>query len=268
MAARRNESSHWIFDILQLVATAPDAPSAIDIADKLSLPITTTHRGLHTLTQSGYVAQHPMSGRYVIASSTHRLAKALLARFAIRGASLHYMRYVTGQTKETTTLIAPLGWHALTVATVVGLNENAAPAAVGSSTELHSSTSGLAVLAFMGEAKIERYISWVQKNKSGSSRTIKTALKEAHAQGYAISSIDETAPGDLAVPIRSIEGEALASLAIRSGVLSSKAGRSKMLAAAVAAARRIEGLIQIEPERFKNPYGHLPPDTIVLPARA
>ncbi len=148
------------------VATAAEPPSAIEIADRLKLPITTTHRGIHTLEQSGYIAQHPMSSRYVLANNTKRLTKALLARFAIRGASLHYLRYVAGASQETTTLTVPLGWYALTVATVLGINEVVDPAPVGSSVELHNSASGLAVLAFLPKAKIERYLAWVQKTQA------------------------------------------------------------------------------------------------------
>jgi DNA-binding IclR family transcriptional regulator len=264
-AATRNESSHWIFDILELVATAPGPPSAIEIADRLKLPITTTHRGLHTLEQSGYIAQHPMSSRYVLASSTKRLTKALLARFAIRGAALHYLRYVAGLSQETTTLSVPLGWYALTVATVLGVNEVADPAPVGSSAVLHNSASGLAVLAFLPKAKIERYLAWVQKDKLGKTRAVQTMLAEVQAQGYALSSSEIDAVGELAVPIRNVEGEALASIAVRGRSLGAKSHRPKILAAAVTAARRIEGVIQLEPARFRNPYDHLPPDSIQLP---
>lgn len=264
-AATRNASSHWIFDILELVATATEPPSAIEIADRLKLPITTTHRGIHTLEQSGYIAQHPMSSRYVLANSTKRLTKALLARFAIRGASLHYLRYVAGASQETTTLSVPLGWYALTVATVLGINEVVDPAPVGSSVELHNSASGLAVLAFLPKAKVERYLTWVHKRKLGRTRAIQGMLAEVQAQGYALSSSDLDAASELAVPIRNVEGEALASIAVRGQLLGAKSSRPKILAAVVAAARRIEGVIQLEPARFRNPYDHLPPDSIQLP---
>ncbi|MDQ8729339.1 IclR family transcriptional regulator C-terminal domain-containing protein [Bradyrhizobium sp. LHD-71] len=264
-AATRNESSHWIFDILELVATAPEPPSAIEIANRLKLPITTTHRGIHTLEQSGYIAQHPMWSRYVLASATKQLTKALLARFAVRGVSLHYLRYVAGASQETTTLCVPLGWYALTVATVLGLNEVADRAPVGSSVELHNSASGLALLAFLPKARLERYLAWVQKHKLGKPAAIRRRLAEIRAQGYALSLSDAEAGGQLAVPIRSIEGEALASIAVQGGSLAVKSNRPKVLATVVAAARRIEGVIQLEPERFRNPYDHLPPDEIRLP---
>jgi DNA-binding IclR family transcriptional regulator len=265
-AATRNESSHWIFDILELVATLPQPPSAIEIADRLKLPITTTHRGIHTLEQSGYIAQHPMSSRYVLAGSTRRLTKALLARFAIRGVALHYLRYVAGLSQETTTLSVPLGWYALTVATVLGLNEVSDPAPVGSSVVLHNSASGLAILAFLPKAKSERYLAWVRKHELGKIRAIQTAVAAIRSQGYAVSSSDFDAAGELAVPIRSIEGDALASFAVRSRSVGARSSRPKALAAVVAAARRIEGVIQLEPARFRNPYEHLPPDSIQLPA--
>ena len=184
-----------------------EPPSAIEIADRLKLPITTAHRGIHTLEQSGYIAQHPMSSRYVLANSTKRLTKALLARFAIRGASLHYLRYIAGSSQETTTLSVPLGWYALTVATVLGINEVVDPAPVGSSVELHNSASGLALLAFLPKAKAERYLAWVQKNKLGKSRAIQTMIAEARAQGYALSASESETVGELAVPIRNVEGE-------------------------------------------------------------
>ena len=264
-AATRNESSHWIFDILELVATASAPPSAIEIADRLKLPITTTHRGIHTLEQAGYIAQHPMSSRYVLANSTKRLTKALLARFAIRGASLHFLRYVAGASQETTTLCVPLGWYALTVATVLGDNEVVDPAPVGSHVTLHESASGVALLACSPKAKVERYLAWVQKSKLGKPRPIQAAIAEAQAQGYALAAAESEMVGELAVPIRNIEGEALASIAIRGRSLGAKSNRPKMLAAAVASARRIEGVIQLDPARFKNPYDHLPPEQIQLP---
>lgn len=264
-AATRNESSHWIFDILEFVATAAQPPSAIEIADRLKLPITTTHRGIHTLEQGGYIAQHPMSSRYVLANSTKRLTKALLARFAVRGVSLHYLRYVAGLSQETTALSVPLGWYALTVATALGVNAVSDPAPVGSSVELHNSAAGLALLAFMPKGKIDNYLAWVQKHKLGSARAIQRSIGEVRSQGYALSASDEEAAGELAIPIRNIEGEALASIAVRGRSLGAKSNRPKILAAAVAAARRIEGVIQLEPERFRNPYDHLPPESIRLP---
>ena len=90
-------------------------------------------------------------------------------------------------------------------------------------------------------------------------------LAEVQAQGYALSAADIEAEGQLAVPIRNVEGEPLASIAVRGRSLGVKSNRPKILAAVVAAARRIEGVIQLEPARFRNPYDHLPPDSIRLP---
>jgi len=264
-ASTRNASSHWIFDILEFVATAAEPPSAIEIADRLKLPITTAHRGIHTLEQSGYIAQHPTSSRYVLASNTKRLTKALLARFAIRGASLHFLRYVAGASQETTTLTVALGWYGLTLATVLGVNDVVDPVPVGSSFALHGGASGLAVLAFLPKGKTERYLAWVRKNNLGRPRLIQATLAEVQAQGYALSSSELDAAGELAVPIRNVEGEALASIAVRGRSLGVKSNRPKILASVVAAARRIEGVIQLEPARFHNPYDHLSPDTIRLP---
>lgn len=263
--ATRNASSHWIFDILELIATAEKPPSAIEIADQLKLPVTTTHRGIHTLEQSGYIAQHPMSSRYMLSNATKRLTKALLARFAIRGAALHYLRYVAGSSQETTTLSVPLGWYSLTIATVPGINEVVDPAPVGSSVAFHNSASGLALLAFLPKTKLDRYFAWVEKNKLGKRRAILAMIAEVHSQGYALSSSELEMVGELAVPIRSVEGESIASIAVKGRSLGAKFNRPKILAAAVAAARRIEGVIQLDPARFRNPYDHLPPDSIHIP---
>jgi DNA-binding IclR family transcriptional regulator len=148
---------------------------------------------------------------------------------------------------------------------VLGINEVVDPAPVGTHVELHDSASGVALLAFLPKAKIERYLAWVQKNKLGKARPIQAAIGEAQAQGYALAAAESEMVGELAVPIRNVEGEALASIAIRGRSLGTKSNRPKMLAAAVAAARRIEGVIQLDPDRFKNPYDHLPPDSIQLP---
>jgi DNA-binding IclR family transcriptional regulator len=115
------------------------------------------------------------------------------------------------------------------------------------------------------QARIERYLGWVQKQKLGKVRSIQTMLTDVRAQGYALSPSGLDASGELSVPIRNIEGEALASIAVLGQSLSLKSSRPKILAATVAAARRIEGVIQLEPARFRNPYDHLPPDSIQLP---
>ena len=152
-----------------------------------------------------------------------------------------------------TTLTVPLGWYGLTVATVLGINDVVDPVPVGSSFELHSSASGLALLAFLPKGKAERYVAWVQKNKLGQDTTIHATIAEVRAQGYALSSSEletrrRTCRSD---PQR--RGESLASIAVRGRSLGMKSNRPKILASAVAAARRIEGMIQLDPARFPQP---------------
>jgi IclR family transcriptional regulator, KDG regulon repressor len=266
-------SSRYIFEILRLVSTEKRPMSATEISRRLRLSTTTAHRGLQTLERAGYVARHQLSARYVLGGMSRRLLQSFFARFALHGFAIPYMRQLAIATGETVSLFVRVGWYAVRIASVQGTKEIIHTGPTGEVRDLDDGAAGRALLAFMPDAERRRFLGELKAGLSAARRrALEADIADIRERGVAVEAF-QSHPGwaAAAFPLRTGADAAAGAIAIEGPVL--KLGAKKHspkrspdwieLAANVA---QMEALIQANPERFKNPYGHLDPADIRLPS--
>jgi DNA-binding IclR family transcriptional regulator len=263
-----NSSSHHIFEILRLVAAADEPLGVTDIGRRLALPTTTAHRGLATLEETGYVARWQSSSRYVLGDMAARLSQAFFARFRVRELATPFLRQFAIATGETASLSVPVGWYAVRIASVEGLNEVIHTAPLGEIRSLGDGIGARAILAFLPEGEIERYLRRPETERHRDE--LPGALAEIRRRGFAAAAT-ELKPGSamIALPIRGPGDEAVASITLEGPVVeTARLDDDPRLRAWTEIAGQLEAALRAHPEGFANPYAHLDRDGIQLPLAA
>lgn len=248
--------------VLEVVAASERPLGVTEIARRLGLPPGTVFRTLDALQKSAYAERYQASSRYVAGSAAAQLRQSLLAQYKIRSLALPYLRQLASATGETASLVVPLGWYGLRVASARGSNEitNAAP--LGSLGPLGAHYASKAILAFLPGDAIARYLAWEKARGDKASLRPPQEWAAIRARGFAWEERGfRPGKGALALPIGN-GAEVIAALAVEGPVLDLAAPRlDRGIAAAV---REIESAVKAHPETFRNPFGHIDPDTIVL----
>jgi IclR family acetate operon transcriptional repressor len=253
-----SSSARRALKVLELVAASNHPMGVTEIARLLGQPAGTVFRTLDALQKSSYANRYLHSSRYVLGPSGLRLRHSLFAQFKIREATLPFLRQAASSTGETATLIVPLGWYGLRVASARGSNEVTSAPSLGTVGPLGMHYGGRTILAHLPDATIEAYLTWSARSGENSSAA---TLAEIRNRGF-----DEE-EGALAVPICG-GGEAIAALAVEGPVYRSGAKGRMLIEQCRAITRAIETMVAARPEHFINPFAHLPPEDVELGPRA
>jgi DNA-binding IclR family transcriptional regulator len=149
-------------DALEVLAAADEIGLA-EVARRLALPASTTHRLLATLAARGWVTQNPRTGRYLLSPRVLGIAARLHVRTApLRAAARPYLeraRKVSGATAQLAVLDG---------ADVIYLEEVAAPdaggsAAPGQTAPAHAAAAGKVLLAQAADAEPRRELERIRR---------------------------------------------------------------------------------------------------------
>lgn len=185
-----------------------------DLALRLGMPKSTTHRHLAALKTLDFVQQDPRDGCYLLGRRVHALAAAARnpdALVALAGPILHGLVRETG---ETALLTVQEGLHAVCIARVDTPQGVRLLIEVGTASPLHLGASNSVLLAFLPD--VERSMILSQTVIQPDERTKAEAeMRRVAAAGYAYSS-EQLTPGAaaLGVPIRGDDGRVIAGLSI------------------------------------------------------
>lgn len=260
-----NTSSRHIFDILRLISRAEEPLSVTEISRRLGIPTTTTHRGLVTLEQTGYIARYQLSARYIIGSVSKRLLQAFFARFRIRDVAIPYLRQLAATSGETVSLFVPVGWFCVRIASVKGSNEIIHTGPLGEVRCVRDSASSKVFLAYLPETERRRALDKLCANWPRAERTrLNLELSEIERAGYAVSRISFK-PGwaGVALPVRVHDGQALAVIAIEGPALELTKG-SAPSESWLSMIAEITALVRAKPDHFRNQYYHIDPEEVEL----
>ena len=204
--------------IMKLLAQNPDGYKAADIARSLRIPVTTTLRIMATLQLEGYARK--VEGRFELGPVLIHLGNASLAGTEIRTAALPVLEDLTNRTDETSHLAVPCDDRALIVAVQDSSHPLRAASRPGFLAELHCSSTGKCLLAFLHRSRIETLYAKLRPTKR-TPHTLTTAAeirREADLtakRGYSIDD-EEFNPGVrcLAAPVYSSDGSVVAAIGI------------------------------------------------------
>jgi DNA-binding IclR family transcriptional regulator len=252
-------SASYIFDILRLIGGEHRPLGATDVSERLSLPLTTAHRGLSTLERANYIVRYQSSTKFVLGEMSRKLLHSFFARFAIRSVAIPTMHRLVAVTGETVSLFVPVGWYGVRIALVKGTNEVIRTGPVGEAWALEKNAAGLALLAFRAEREQMRFLDTLEKRTSLAERArLEAELKRARDQRYAV--VNDPARHELSIPILARDEASLGALTIEGSVAPSSLDTCLSITA------RLSELVAAEPERYRNVYDHLDPDAVTLPS--
>jgi DNA-binding IclR family transcriptional regulator len=203
-------------DILDLLAEGPRGLGAV--AREVGLPKTTAYRLLLTLEQRGIVSRDEGPETFRLGPRLLYLGLQARAGDSLHAAALPTMRELRQRFGETVNLNVRVGDERLCIASVEGVYSVRMTGVLGQRSPLHSGAAARALLAFLPEEAVDRYIDSnllepVTSQTITDPTELRAALRTARELGYVVSH-GERSPGvtSLGAPVWNVEGELVASV--------------------------------------------------------
>jgi len=175
--------------ILDALAKADRGLSLTDLAQRVHLPASTTHRLLATMEKMGYVHQAGDLGLWYIGLHAFTIGSTFLANRDFVAQSHAYMRRLMEQAGETANLAILDGDEAVFVAQVQCRETMRTLVGLGSRVPLHASGVGKAIFAALTDAQIEaivarRGLPRITANTIVDAQTMWSALRVIRQRGF------------------------------------------------------------------------------------
>ena len=185
--------------ILEALARAEAGLSLTDIAQRVDLPPSTTHRLLSTLERMGYVYQSEELGHWYVGLQAFTVGSGFLANRDFVGQSHVYMRRLMEQSGETANLAILDGTEAVFIAQVQCREMMRILVKLGSRVPLHASGVGKAIFAALPDEQIDAILKVkglprITEHTIVAPETMWAALKVIRHRGYSFDD-EEHAPG-------------------------------------------------------------------------
>jgi len=142
-------------NILEALASAEAGISLTDIAQRVDLPPSTTHRLLSTLEKMGYVYQAGDLGHWYVGLQAFTVGSSFLANRDFATQSHAYMRRLMEQSGETANLAILDGTEAVFIDQVQCRETMRTIVKLGSRVPLHASGVGKAIFASLADEQID-----------------------------------------------------------------------------------------------------------------
>src|SRR5256885_2554890 len=175
--------------ILEALADAEGGLTLTDLAHRVELPASTTHRLLSTLEKMGYVYQAGDLGLWYIGLQAFTVGSTFLANRDFVAQSHSYMRRLMEQAGETANLAILDGTEAVFIAQVQCHEMMRTLVKIGSRVPLHASGVGKALFAALADQQIDailkvRGLPRITENTIVVPETMWAALRVIRQRGY------------------------------------------------------------------------------------
>jgi IclR family transcriptional regulator, KDG regulon repressor len=206
-------------DVLLCFSARTPELSMTDIAERVGLHKSTTHRLLATLERRRFVERRPGSGLYRLGLQLARLAHVTLDHDDLFHLAVPYLRRLSEESQENVHLAVLDGTNVVYVHVIEGPRRVKLAATAGQSLPAHATATGKSILAFLPEAELRGVLAHGMPRYT--SRTIQSVepfiedARRTRERGYAVS--DRELENDitaLAAPVRDAESRPLASVSI------------------------------------------------------
>lgn len=257
-----NASATHIFDILRLVSKSDSALGVSEISRLTDLPVSTVHRALATLEQSQYIARLESSPRYRLGSTPQFLTRALFQKFALRSASIPFLKRIAQDTGETVMLSVRVGFYALRIAVAYGRNDLYSPGRLGEVTLLQDSLAGRNLIDHFSSADLKAYSSFVQNHCPHLIPYTPDRMVDPGCPYRSEFVAEQPNRVAVAFSVKDHFASAIASVVI------ADAERNKAdhqwIGRCLDQLKELETLVAEEPAKYRSPYAHIAPSTFVL----
>ena len=206
--------------LLERLAEGEHGISLTDLAQRVGLAPSTTHRLLNTLGQQGFVRHDSALGAWYIGVKAFSVGNAFLHHRDVIDQSRPFMHRLMEQTGETVNLAVLEQHDAVFVAQVECHEMMRMIVRLGSRAPLHASGAGKALFATLSDTEIsailhKRGLAKLTPNTLDTPRKLRTGLQAIKTRGYAVDD-EEHAVGlrCVAATIRDEQGTTLAAISL------------------------------------------------------
>ena len=257
-----NASATHIFDILRLVSKSDSPLGVSEISRLTGLPVSTVHRALATLEQSQYIARLESAPRYKLGPTPQFLTRAIFQKFALRSASIPFLKRIAHETGETVTLCVRVGFYVLRIAVAYGRNDLYSPGRLGEVTLLQNSLAGRSLINRLSSADLEAYRSFLLDHYPDLARCSSDKGADPQCPYHRESMAEQPDRIAVAFPVKDHLGSAIASIVIADAERSK--ANEQWIERCLDQLRELEALIACEPTKYRSPYTHIESSTFVL----
>jgi IclR family transcriptional regulator, KDG regulon repressor len=207
-------------DILDLFDKGQAEMGTTDISKALSMPKGTVAGLVFTLEQNGYLDQNPANRKYRLGFKLAERAGVLLSQFDLRQISAPILLDLRDICNESVNLGLLVGSDVVYIERLIGTNALSMRSEIGKREKAHSTALGKAIIAYLPEPSIQKYLSTTEFI-SVTSKTITdqssflVELQRTKDRGYAIDD-EENEPGGrcVAAPIFDLDCKPVAAISI------------------------------------------------------
>jgi DNA-binding IclR family transcriptional regulator len=192
-----------------------------ELAHRVGLSRSSTHRILQTLAATGFLVQDGSNGRYDLGSEIVRLGRVAEGRNALYSRAEKHLRALTDRTRETSALFVKRDGAALILFGVDGPQAMRFAVNVGDSTSFHAGAGSKALLAYLSAAEIDDVLAGdlpkYTDNTIVDPNELRRELAQIRERGWSFSD-GEVTPDARAVgaPVFDISGVVAASISVTS----------------------------------------------------
>jgi DNA-binding IclR family transcriptional regulator len=179
------QSVERTFTILESVSTTADGLTATQIAQLVDLPKSTVARLLLTLEGEEAVERVPGTRRYRIGPRTIALVSGIPFPEYLRFLARPYLLKLTEATGEATTLCLLNDNQTVVADSVQSQHLVHVQDAIGKNFPLHTTSSGMVMLAFWPENRLEQYLSQLPQLPTTDPDVLSRQLVDIRKNGYA-----------------------------------------------------------------------------------
>jgi len=178
-------------NILSRLAATEDGLALTDLAQRVGLAVSTTHRLLNTLARAGFVSQDPAQGRWFVGVEAFTVGNAFLYNRDVVAAARPFMRRLMEQSGETVNLSVLDDGEAVLLSQVECREMMRMLAKLGGRAPLHASAVGKALLAALPDEEVSailhrKGLERVTPNTIDTPARLRADLGQVRERGYSI----------------------------------------------------------------------------------
>lgn len=205
--------------VMEVVKNSPQNLGVSEIARQAGVSKNMCLRILETLTDIGWVEQHPQGPVYELTLAPFKFFAHSRNRITLMDQAYGPLKRLNRETGESVYLAVPYQEQAMIIHVIKGSHPISVTGEIGSSYELHCTAPGKVFLAWADKEFIARYLK--RKHVTHTEKTlteapeIKAELERVREQGYA-TNLEEYGSGllGLAAPIFNEDQEVVASIGV------------------------------------------------------
>ncbi len=139
--------------ILALFSVEQPEWSAVEVAQALRMPRSTTYRLLSRIAEAGFLDLDAPAGRYRLGIKLASLGAVAQRSTTLQRAAHPVLRRLAAEAHETATVMVRAGWEGITIDAAISMQPLMVPGLLGTRMPLHASAGGKVLLAWMSDTE-------------------------------------------------------------------------------------------------------------------